>query len=58
MKAGFSPTKNHEFMDAVLSQDLLDVAVVWISDNLLPDDVFEGKILDEWAENNGYVLKD
>ena len=54
MSTGFSPNLNNNFIDAVVQQDLLDVAVVWIGDNLAPDDVFSERLLEEWAEDNGY----
>jgi len=54
MTTGFSQNLNNNFIDAVLQRDLLDVAVVWIGDNLAPDDVFSERILEEWAEDNGY----
>ena len=54
MGTGFSISHNNDFVDAVIQRDLLDVAVVWIGDNLAPDDVFSERILEEWAEDNGY----
>ena len=54
MTTGFSQNLNNNFIDDVLQRDLLDVAVVWIGDNLAPDDVFSERILEEWAEDNGY----
>jgi len=58
MTTGFSQNLNNNFIDAVLQRDLLDVAVVWIGDNLAPDDVFSERILEEWAEDNGYNRRD
>jgi hypothetical protein len=58
MSTGFSQNTNNNFIDAVVQQDLLDVAVVWIGDNLAPDDVFSERILEEWAEDNGYRRRD
>ena len=37
---------------------LLDVAVVWIGDNLQPEDVFSRDQLDEWAYDNDFYRKD
>jgi hypothetical protein len=54
MKAGFSTQLNDRFIDETLRHDLLDVAVVWIGDNLVPDDVFNEDQLEAWAEDNGY----
>lgn len=58
MSTGFSQNRNNEFIDAVVQRDLLDVAVVWIGDNLQPEDVFSRDQLDEWAENEGWYRKD
>ena len=58
MKAGFSLQLNERFVDDTISRDLLDTAVVWIGDNLLPDDVFSDEILEQWADDAGYTRKD
>lgn len=55
MNIRFSQQNNENFIEAVLNQDLLDVAVVWIGDNLVPDDVFSEDQLEAWAEDNGYT---
>jgi hypothetical protein len=54
MSTGFSTFRNNDFVDSVIQRDLLDVAVVWIGDNLLPAEVFSEEILEAWAEDNGY----
>jgi hypothetical protein len=38
-----------------LSNSALDLAIGWIQDNLDPDDVFDQKDLESWAEANGYI---
>jgi hypothetical protein len=58
MKAGFSVQLNERFIEETRTKDFLDVAVVWISDNLCPDDVFDESLLEEWAEDNGYRRRD
>ena len=58
MSTGFSVQKNDNFIDAIINRDFLDVAVVWIGDNLLPDDVFSDEILEQWADDAGYTRKD
>lgn len=55
MNIRFSQQNNENFIEAVLNQDLLDVAVVWIGDNLVPDDVFSEDQLEAWAFDNGYA---
>jgi hypothetical protein len=37
-----------------MSSSTLDNAIVWMQDNLEPDDVFTEKQLKYWAESNGY----
>jgi hypothetical protein len=37
-----------------MSSGALDNAIYWIARNLNPDDVFEEKDLNAWAEANGY----
>jgi hypothetical protein len=58
MKNSFSEQLNERFVEETSQKDFLDVAVVWIGDNLCPDDVFSDEILEEWADDAGYVLKD
>ena len=50
----FSAQTNGKFIEAVINQDLLDVAVVWIGDNLVPEDVFSEGQLNDWAFDNGF----
>ena len=54
MKAGFSRQLNERFVDETTPRDWLDTAVVWIGDNLVPDDVFSEDQLEAWAEDNGF----
>jgi N-dimethylarginine dimethylaminohydrolase len=44
-------------LDATISvsSSALDCAILWISSNLSPDDVFDVKDLQSWAEENGYT---
>ncbi|MDA1029692.1 MAG: hypothetical protein O3B41_11670 [Bacteroidetes bacterium] len=44
-----------DFVQAMTSVGMLEDAIAWIKDNLNPEDVFEKKQLDGWAEENGYV---
>lgn len=50
-----SSTENKKFNDEVLPQWLLDDAIDWIKSNLNPDDVFDQRELEIWAEDNGMV---
>ena len=37
---------------------LAEAVIDHIKGDLLPEDVFDSKMLAEWAEENGYVLKE
>lgn len=39
----------------VMGNATLDNAIAWIDSNLDPDEVFDQKKLEAWAESNGYV---
>lgn len=39
----------------LVSKKALDAAIVFIADELEPEDVFSDKKLSQWAESNGYV---
>ena len=39
----------------MMSNSALDNAINWIANNLDPDQVFDNKKLQDWAESNGYV---
>jgi len=54
----FSHSGSADFIDSIINQDLLDCAVNWIGDNLLPEEVFEESLLEDWAETNGWVRKE
>ena len=56
MKSVFSKQLNERFNEETYQKDALDIAVVWIGDNLVPDDVFSEDQLAAWAEDNGYKL--
>ena len=53
-----STRQNNEFRNAIHSSSLLDDAIEWIRENLSPEDVFETKQLDMWAEENGFRPKE
>jgi len=53
------PSKhNRDFKDSLISDSLLDDAIRWIGRNLVPDEVFESEVLDEWIFKQGWVLSD
>jgi hypothetical protein len=55
--ANFDWRLREKFLKEATPEDALDVAVDWIKENLAPDDVFSDEQLEEWAEDNGYVLE-
>lgn len=52
---------NRNFRDSLISGELLDDAIDWISENLDPAEVFSEEQLiswvKDWAGNNGYLFK-
>lgn len=48
---------DNRFLEEVIAGDriILEAAVEWIGDNLVPPQVFDEAILNEWAETNGYT---
>lgn len=44
-----------DFVREVLGDINLDYIVEWIRNSLSPDDVFDTKALEDWADYNGYV---
>lgn len=54
----WSAKANDEFISMVISTDLLDDAVNWISNHLSPDEVFDSTDLENWAEDNGYTREE
>jgi hypothetical protein len=51
-----SSKQDYEFREALIPKSLLEDAIAWIAANLTPTDVFEKAVLEEWAEDNGYVI--
>ena len=45
-----------QFIKETIPENLLEEMVEWIGDNLAPDDVFPDTVLEEWAEDAGYVV--
>ncbi len=47
-----------DFLEAIISQNLLEKAIAWIKSNLEPHDVFDEDQLRIWAEDYGYDMVD
>jgi hypothetical protein len=45
--------QDQNFVDEVVGNSLLEKAIQWIKENMEPEDVFDAKVLQEWAENAG-----
>lgn len=56
MRVDFNQSKNEDFAKDALSIPAypLDAAVIWIQDNLEPEEVFTLGQLDRWAFDNGF----
>ena len=46
--------QDRRFLDEIVGTGLLENAIEWIKDNLEPDEVFDEKDLDRWAQENNY----
>ena len=44
------------FIEEVISRDLLDDTINWIKNNCSPEEVFTVVQLEQWAEENDYIL--
>lgn len=52
---GYTNSQELDFIQSVISRDMLSDAIEWIAKNLNPQDVFDDSDLDSWAEDNGYI---
>ena len=50
--------QDRSFIQVVISDYLLELAIAWIAKNLSPEDVFSERDLDKWATDNGYVKEE
>ena len=39
----------------VVPSDILESTIAWITSNLVPEQVFEERELEEWAKENGFI---
>ena len=44
--------------DVNFGSEFLDQITEWIAANLEPEDVFSAEELQQWAEDNGYVVEE
>ncbi len=49
--------ENHAFVGHLLPSCPLDEAIVWITKNMQPEDVFSDKQLTEWAVDSDFIKK-
>ena len=42
------------FVESLVASNMLDLAIEWIGDNLWVEDVFDKKVLEQWAFDNGF----
>jgi hypothetical protein len=50
--------QDREFIAQVISGSLLEEAIAWIGKNLTPEEVFQERDLQTWAEDAGYTQAD
>lgn len=50
--------ENRIFLEYLTPAHPLDTVLEWIKSNLRPEDVFDKSELEEWAIDNGFVLKE
>jgi hypothetical protein len=46
--------QQQDFIKDVIPSNLLDDAVIWVGNNMSPDQIFPKEILHNWAVENGY----
>jgi hypothetical protein len=49
---------HNEFLSKIISNDMLDEARSFVSENYSPEEVYDEMILEEWATNNGFVREE
>ena len=49
-----STQDNQSFTNNIMERNPLDKAIDWIADNMVPEDVFSQKQLEEWALESGF----
>jgi len=56
----FSGDANDRFLGAIINDKnfLLNNVCEWINENTHPWEVFDDEVLNDWAEENGYVKKE
>ena len=47
--------QDRDFIDNLISSDMLELAIEWIRDNLEPEDVFTDEQLGQWAVDSDYL---
>jgi hypothetical protein len=49
--------QDRQFVDAIIDTTILESAIDWIANNLRPEDVFDEKDLETWAEESDYIKR-
>ena len=47
--------QDRDFLEAIISNSLLEDATEWIQKNMEPEDIFNEQQLSTWAEDKGYT---
>ena len=51
-------SEKSQFIESIVSSDLLDNAIEWIQNNMEPYEIFTDEQLGNWAEGHDFVRKD
>ena len=51
------PKQNQGFWEALYSSSALSEAITWITQMFAPEDIYESKVLEEWARDNDFIKK-
>lgn len=46
---------SHEGGEIHVDFDVLENAMIWISENVPPNEIYDDVLLEEWAEKHGFV---
>jgi hypothetical protein len=49
-----TPQQREQFVDSLIDNNLLEMAIDWIAEEFVPEQVFDTKVLENWAFDNGF----
>jgi hypothetical protein len=54
MRHPSSLAQRERFVDSLIDNNLLELAIDWIGEEFEPDQVFDTKVLEKWAYDAGF----